>query len=136
MRGLSLTLGKRWLHLGLAFMLGGVAFAGALEFMLVDGFVFGVLAAEVHTDTTTYAPGYTHPAFRKVRTGLSQDEVVALLGQPLEIGSNARSVWGDDQPGTFTVWRYSKSNGNYRTRVVLFAENGRVYSTRTGFYLD
>ena len=67
-------------------------------------------------ERTTYAPGYTEEAFKKITIGMSQDTVLELLGEPLN-----KTRW---ENGSET-WRYSKSAGDtdYRLRSVLIKDD-------------
>lgn len=49
---------------------------------LLDGLP-GWTLATVYQDDTQYAPGYSDKAFRTVRDGMMEEEVIALLGAPL-----------------------------------------------------
>ncbi len=82
----------------------------------------------VFSEDTEYAPGYSAAAFEQLRPGMSEHEVLALVGPPLEKYSIPQS--GD-------VWQWTRSPGSnsYRERVVVFT-NGRVSATRHEFYID
>jgi hypothetical protein len=98
------------------------------EVYALDGWAGCFLPALYTREDTEYAPGYSHAAFRKLRLGMSDSDVLALLGPPLE----RYPVKGLDEG-----WRWTRSprDRSYRTRVVLF-QNGTVSEIRHGFYLD
>lgn len=78
----------------------------------------------VEAEDTRYASGYSERAFRAVRSGMSPQEVVELLGEPID---RSRSV----QSG-LDVWRYSlsPSDTSYRIRVIQFRDglvSGKVH---------
>jgi hypothetical protein len=93
----------------------------------LDGTAGCWLPALVEEDTE-YALGYSTAAFRRLRIGMSKDEVFALLGEPL-----------DRYPveGAREGWRWTRSPGDrsYRVRVALFT-GGRVSEVLHEFYLD
>ena len=93
----------------------------------IDGWFFSKLA--VGGEHTRYASGYTDSAFRSVRVGMSKDEVLGLLGVPL-------NTWFLD-PERLEVWAYtlSPSDSSYRIRVVHFRE-GLVVHKVSEFYVD
>ena len=89
------------------------------------------IAALAHEEDTEYAAGYSPDAFKKVAIGMSEAEVKALLGPPLETyapGPATRGEYG---------WRYARSarGGSYRIRALLF-RSGRVSEIFHEFYLD
>jgi hypothetical protein len=94
---------------------------------LLDGLEGCVLPLAVKEDTV-YAPGYSTEAFRRVRTGMSKDEVFALLGEPLN-----RYAVDDGREG----WRWTRSarDSSYRVRVALFTGE-RISEMIHYFYLD
>jgi hypothetical protein len=55
-------------------------------------------------DTGRYAPGYSHARFRNVKIGMAQEEVMDLLGEPLErywvSTGHTGWVYADDSPDT------------------------------------
>lgn len=54
-----------------------------LQYYTLDG-VCGWFFTPGFADDTEYACGYSDHAFRKVRLGMSADEVLALVGPPLD----------------------------------------------------
>jgi hypothetical protein len=81
-------------------------------------------------DNTVYASGYSALAFRRVRTGMSMDEVRTLLGAP------SRSWEPEFQRGA--TWWYSQPvpKGNFHQRIVLFGTDSKVESTWAEYYVD
>lgn len=80
-------------------------------------------------DDTAYAPGFTESAFRRIRPGYSQAQVIALLGNPL--GSR-------DYEG-FTYWYYSqhgRRSKSFFLRLVGFDASHHVVATEHTFLLD
>jgi hypothetical protein len=124
--------GRRFLA-GLIFV-ALVAFIGGLIFVnnyLLDGihgwFVSRVLGFGKDEDTE-YSRGYSDQAFRTIKVGMTEQEVLAILGPPLE-----RASLG----GTRETWRWSRSPGSksYRVRAVVF-EARRVVAIHREFYVD
>lgn len=106
--------------------------AAAAHLLVPDG-VDGAVLALVMGDTGTYAPGYSDRAFRSVRSGMTQEDVRAILGEPLK----AESV-PELRPAGSVVWAYSASvrKGNFRVRSVVFGPEGRVLSTHAYYWID
>jgi hypothetical protein len=94
----------------------------------VDGFLFSLAVPE----DTVYAPGYSDAGFRKVRIGMTREQVYALIGPP------QRSWPVENADGTADSgarWSHSPGDTNFRCRVVLFASD-RVSDKHAEFYLD
>jgi hypothetical protein len=110
----------------LALVLAG----GILHVTLLDG-LDGLLLSRfiVDFEDTRYASGYSDRAFRAVRVGMSTQEVLGLLGEPLERSRSERS--GLD------TWRYSvsPSDASYRVRVIQFL-NGLASGKVHELYVD
>lgn len=100
--------------------LTGVAYAASG----LDG-LRGAIFQFMFPDTSVYAVGYSDGAYRKIKTGDSQETVLGLLGEPLE----------RDVISGVERWRYAKSraDSHYRMRQVSF-KDGRVIS-REHYYL-
>ena len=54
----------------------------SVHYMFLDG-VSGLIFAPVFGDTTTYAPRYSDSGFRRVRKGMSEQQIQDLIGSPL-----------------------------------------------------
>lgn len=94
------------------------------HYALLDG-VKGLVFPIVFPDSTVYAPNYKEDAFRKLSLGMSKQDVIRVLGPPLE----------KDTCDGLERWRYSgsSSDSHYRVRQLIF-KNGHVVE-RTAFYL-
>jgi hypothetical protein len=90
----------------------------------LDGVFFGLALRE----DTQYVPGYSDKAFRAVRPGMSSQQVLELLGQPLQ-----RVPLGV----LSETWRYSRSpsEGHYRLRAVQLRHD-RVVAVFHEFHVD
>lgn len=81
---------------------------------------------------TIYAPRYSDEAFRKVRVGQNRQEVLVLLGEPLERGRH--------QDDSTEYWYYSRHGPryqNYWNKIVVFgAPNGHVIRKVDELYSD
>jgi hypothetical protein len=71
-----------------------------------------------------HAPGYSAKAFAKVRVGMTSDEVLALLGEPLMRLNRS------------TLWRYARSGGSFSLRDISFSRDGKVTAINKDFYWD
>jgi outer membrane protein assembly factor BamE (lipoprotein component of BamABCDE complex) len=99
-------------------------------------------------DQTVYADGFSEERFRKVRPGMSEQEVLSILGRPLEVYENAggrkyRTSWSAKpsavNPVDFRWWSYSKAGrlyDSYHVRAVRFDRDGRVVDVDQTFYND
>ena len=80
---------------------------------------------------TRYATGYSDGAISRVRAGMTGDEVLRILGEPLE-----RVTWSSWPEGE---WKYSQpatSSGHYHLRTVRFSQDGKVSDVYKLFYFD
>jgi hypothetical protein len=80
---------------------------------------------------TKYATGYTDRAFAQIHAGMTRDEVLRVLGEPLE-----RATWSSWPEGD---WKYSQpatSSGHFHLRSVRFAPDGMVSDAIRVFYFD
>jgi hypothetical protein len=137
------------LGLGAAALLAGVVYACFCAFFFAALWIGG---------GTTYAPGYSEKAFKQVRKGMTQAEVLKLVGEPLQKRPVERRTWGDSVPpqgwpdfpedwvegkpdkGANTVFYYTKpdqsGNGSYHERCVAFDRSGRVYAVVSERWFD
>lgn len=115
---------------GLALLLGtGLVYqrVKCQQYFPLDGFT-GCYLPLIFEEDTQYATGYSHVAFRKVQARMSTEQVLALLGSPLE---------KYEVEGAREGWRWTRSPGDrsYRVRVVIFEER-RVAEIINYFYVD
>ncbi|NOK05560.1 MULTISPECIES: outer membrane protein assembly factor BamE [Myxococcus] len=96
--------------------------------LLLDG-LDGFLWSLIFRPSTHFAPGYSWLAFRRVQPGMSRDEVVKLLGEPMKV---------HDTPTQGTLWLYSKSptDSHYSRRMVVFSNSGVVMRVAHEYYVD
>ena len=94
----------------------------------LDGLNGWLLSLGAEEDTE-YAAGYSDKAFRNVRSGMTEANVLALLGEPLEKSPR--------RPDGTEGWRYARSpsDASYRVRVIRL-RHGIVTSVRHHFYYD
>lgn len=99
-----------------------------------------VLAPVLGFDTE-FAPGYTASAFRDVREGMTYDEVVVQLGEPLHgltsgagygAGYYTGFLVGDEE---FCVWSSSPNGSHHSMRAIHFRD-GVVFKKVAGFHWD
>lgn len=77
---------------------------------------------------TEYAPGYSTAAFRAVHLGMSEEQVLALLGPPLR-----EPRWDKNHYAFYSI---SPSDGNYWQRILGYDEQGRVAGITVGLWID
>jgi hypothetical protein len=109
----------------------GPTLLSGVESYSVDG-VAGIIGPFVAPEDTVYAPKYTLTGWKKVRIGMSQREVDAILG-PAQL---TYRVYGrPDGADTGARWSYSPGDTNFRRRVLLFRK-GIVVEKWSEYYLD
>ena len=69
---------KRWIVATVTMMVA----VGVVHRVLMDG-LDGWLLARVYGDDTEYAQGYSDRAFKTIRSGMSESDVVRVLGEPI-----------------------------------------------------
>lgn len=96
-----------------------------------DGWEAAVVSLFYRTDTE-FSTAYTETGFSRLKIGMSQKEVLDILGKPLDV-FRVHSIDGGNSMG----WRYTKSPGDhsYRVRVVIF-EGEKVSRILSEFYVD
>ncbi len=115
-------------------IVGILALVGALAWPAVrQGYGFKDTVACMLTtgrNATRYATGYSDAAFAQIRKGMTRDEVLQLLGQPLErVGypsSHAEMDWKYSQPAS--------RSGHYHLRVVRFGADEKVSAVLRRFH--
>ncbi|WP_426751522.1 hypothetical protein [Myxococcus sp. Y35] len=112
-------------------MLGTAAglFVGlSVHLLLLDG-LDGLLLSMLFTPSTQFAPGYSSLAYWRVHPGMSQVEVVKLLGEPLD---------KFESPTQGSLWRYSRSptDSHYHQRTVRVSNEGIVTKVHHEYYVD
>ena len=87
---------------------------------------------------TAYSSGYSEDAFNLIRPGMTQQEVLQRLGEPLT-HSEVNSLWNEgEQAFVSELWNYSRqaNNANYFQRRILFDRDHRVLRTEKEIYWD
>jgi hypothetical protein len=105
------------LRFGLAISI--VCFVGTLLYVCrpVAGYKSWLVRLEPWVDDTEYSSGYSDRGFREVRVGLTEQQVLELVGKPLEVHPS--------YPGfPETGWQYSRSPGShsFHLRSVYFRD--------------
>ena len=92
---------------------------------------------------TQFTPGYSHLGFVRIRPGMTEEQVLTLLGRPLSQGFNQRTAppgWPKWQRGDET-WTYSTDSSRrggdwaWLSREVVFRQ-GLVVQKVTWTYRD
>jgi steroid 5-alpha reductase family enzyme len=80
------------------------------------------------TDATEWAPNYSEDVFKKIHSGLSQEEVLKLLGKPLE----------EEKYIDREIWRYTRApiDSNYWFRIIVFDNKRIVMYTEREYFVD
>jgi hypothetical protein len=72
---------------------------------------------------TEYAPGYSESAFRTVNIGTTEEEVLRLLGEPLQVRETAPYIW----------WLYSdQAQPNFETDGYASGNYTRIWFNQAG----
>jgi hypothetical protein len=84
---------------------------------------------------TEYSQGYTEKKFASIKHGMTEKQVLLILGKPLK----RRNIYNYPKPGKesdiFYEYSWSPANTHYRRRYIHF-ENGRVTQIQHYFYID
>lgn len=111
---------------GSGLLAAGLA-ASAYQLTTVEG-VAGLALRLVYGENTQFAAGYSESAFRRVRAGQSEADVLQLLGEPL-----SRTTEKDGR--TYLKYSRSPTDTHYRNRLVVLKGNS-VIETFSEFYVD
>lgn len=105
------------------------------ERIKIDGVKGEVLGIFLPTDTK-YSENYSHKAFNQVRIGMSEKDVIKLLGEPL-YRWHPYEVTNIAEKKHFVAFQYSESpsDTHYRYRQIQF-DNGIVVAKNGHFYID
>jgi outer membrane protein assembly factor BamE (lipoprotein component of BamABCDE complex) len=92
------------------------------------------------TDNTIWATDYTEKKFDSIKVGMTEQEVLAILGQPLQVISNNCDI----KFGTM-VWHYTSQqpfccsiygDSNHQRRSIEFSSTGIAIQKNSEFYID
>jgi outer membrane protein assembly factor BamE (lipoprotein component of BamABCDE complex) len=97
----------------------------AIQMATLDG-VVGFITSLLWDDSTRYAHGYSNSNFRKVAVGMTETEVHALLGEPLDVHSAGGKVY---------LWYSQPKRSHFRDRRVIL-QHGVVVEKNAEFYVD
>jgi len=102
--------------------------------MKLDG-IKGEIYGTLFEPSTEYSKEYSPEKFLNIKTGMTENEVINILGQPLD-RFNPYPSFNDTL--IYRGLRYSKgkfSNSNYRLRII-FLKNGIVTERRSKFFFN
>jgi hypothetical protein len=104
------------------------------DLIALDGFE-GELFGLVFKTDTRYAAGYEHPKFRAIEIGMTEQQVIEILGEPLSRWCPYQFC--DCDKAHFVGFEYSESpsDTHYRLRQV-YLDQGKVAEIRSEFYID
>lgn len=114
----------KWIVAGLTMITVALV---ALHISLIDG-LDGMIWASLFQEDTEYAPGYTDRGWRALRIGMTQGEVTAIIGEPLQL-------WTNEDASVGMRWSRSPGDTDYRCRVLQF-KDGRVTEKHSEYYVD
>jgi outer membrane protein assembly factor BamE (lipoprotein component of BamABCDE complex) len=79
-------------------------------------------------EDTKWASGFSEEKFEKIHPGMSEQEVLSLMGEPLRKSCFSICEW---------VYTWQKTGvDDFDRRDVIFNQTGTVESTRHEFYVD
>jgi hypothetical protein len=113
-----------------------------VHFLSPDGWG-GIILKRGGWDSTEYTKGYSDSAFRRISRGMSEADVLSLIGEPMErFGMRKDASYDDgwqyrpDSPDA-EGWDYSRSrnSSHYRMRIVVF-RSGKVFDVIAKVYID
>jgi hypothetical protein len=78
--------------------------------------------------TTVYAPGYSEDKFQSIRSGMSDSEVIRILGEPLKDDPNAGY--------RFLAYSATTNDGDYPVRRIWLDQAGKVISVESSWHFD
>lgn len=109
-------------------------FTRALQLIRLEGVVGTIFHVVTGGGDTVYAAGFSEDRFLKIVIGMSESEVVTLLGEPLDRyhpqAGNGPSIWNMGMR-----WSRSANDSDYSVRAILF-KDGVVVDRLSEFYLD
>ena len=93
----------------------------------MDGYGGWAVSFLAAIDDTEYSAGYSDRGFRQIKAGMTEQEVLALVGEPLDTLISAVGVG----------WRYTRSpqSHSYHMRQLMFRD-GRVSRVFREYYVD
>ena len=116
----------------ISIIVGMLSFAGvvSITFLHPDG-LFGCVLGLPLASPTFYAPTYTFRGYYSIKPGMTEEQVIRLVGEPLGKYNNP------GPNGTIVCWRYTddRLGENYKIRDVLF-KDGKVFKKYSMLYLD
>lgn len=107
------------------------------ERITIDGFS-AELAEIFVADDTRYADGYSHRDFRGIEVGMTEQEVLRILGEPLarwKPYGYRRTRFPEKAHYVGLTYSDSPTSKSYRLRQVLL-DRGTVAEIRGYFYFD
>ncbi len=94
----------------------------------IEGYSGMIWECLVPSEDTEYAPGYSHKRFLWIKEGMTEKEVISILGEPLV-------RWQPKEGYVGFQYTNSPSSTHYRLRQVYLSE-GIVKEVIGYFYLD
>lgn len=126
---------KKLIPLIIIFVFFGIYFFTGLDRILIDGIHGDIGSLIVRTDTK-YSKAYTHSKFNQIEIGMSEEELISILGDPLYFWEPYKSSKHTEKEHYIGyVYSESPSSSSYRLRHVYL--DGKVVAEINGyFYVD
>ncbi|NEN25697.1 outer membrane protein assembly factor BamE [Cryomorpha ignava] len=119
----------------LLFLIGGLFWGATADRLRIDG-ISGEIWDFIYSTDTKYADGYSDKRFNEIKIGMTEQEVLDVLGEPLTEWNPYQNTRFKDK-ANFIGFQYSvsPSDTHYRLRQVYF--NKGVVAEKIGyFYVD
>lgn len=101
----------------------------------IDG-LMAELSALLLSSDTNYSQDYTHEGFDQITEGMSEQEVLELIGEPLKLWNPYKYGFQPEKADYYAfVYSESPTFTHYRLRQVIL-EDGIVKEIRGYFYVD
>lgn len=116
-------------------VLVGIYIFTGLSRIRIDG-IRGDIGCLIFKTDTEYSEGYTHSGFNQIEIGMSEEEVLSILGEPIHQWSPYRnSEFAEKKHYTGYTYSESPTSACYRLRHVYF-DHGTVAEIIGYFYVD
>jgi hypothetical protein len=123
----------KYIILGLVLTLFSIHIFINHDRILIDGWS-GEIWSVLRWPDTKYSNGYSHKGFNEVYIGMTENEVLDILGEPI-VRWFPFDKRGPEEKKNWVSFQYSESPGDthYRLRQVLFNEKG-IVTSKTGYF--
>ena len=119
--------------LAVIMLMGFIYYTCRRDVIKLDG-ILGELLMLIASPETRYAKHYTHSGFTKVQKGMTEQEVMNILGKPL-VRWPCNKNFSTNTHYVCLQYSESPSGTHYRLRQVCL-DNGKVAEVIACYYID